>query len=293
MPPPAALFTGLLTLDVIYLVETVPLPNQKIVALDSLVAAGGPATNAAIAFQHLGGQATILGVLGQHPTAELIRTDLRQWGVTWVDLQPEREEPPPISSILVTQGTGERAVVSLNAVRSQVDAGAIPAWVWEAIAQQQVRVVLVDGHQMAVAEAIARYAKGHGVVVVADCGSWKVGFERVLPWVDYALCAESFRPPGCDSGREVFAYLRSLNIPYSAITHGDQPIEYCGKSGSGTVAVPLIQPVDTLGAGDFFHGAFCHFIGQEGFQAAIAKSSQIATRSCEFFGTRQWMTDLT
>lgn len=47
------LFVGLITLDVMYLTPHLPAPNQKIVAQDYAIAAGGPATNAAIAFQYL------------------------------------------------------------------------------------------------------------------------------------------------------------------------------------------------------------------------------------------------
>ncbi len=57
------------------------------------------------------------------------------------------------------------------------------------------------------------------------------------------------------------------------------------------VAVPQINPVDTLGAGDIFHGAFCYYILQRDFPSALAAASQVAARSCEFFGTRSWVSD--
>ena len=56
------LFVGLVTLDLIYLANSAPQNNQKIVATDYTVAAGGPATNAAVTFSHLGNQATVLGI---------------------------------------------------------------------------------------------------------------------------------------------------------------------------------------------------------------------------------------
>ncbi|MGB6013601.1 MAG: PfkB family carbohydrate kinase, partial [Nodosilinea sp.] len=72
----AGLFVGLITLDCIYRVSHVPSSDEKIVAEDSLLVAGGPATNAAIAFAALGNHATVVGALGQHPLAELIRAEL-------------------------------------------------------------------------------------------------------------------------------------------------------------------------------------------------------------------------
>ena len=47
---PVGLFCGLAVVDVIQLVQAPPGPDDKIVALDQLIAAGGPATNAAVAF---------------------------------------------------------------------------------------------------------------------------------------------------------------------------------------------------------------------------------------------------
>lgn len=57
------LFVGLVTLDLIYLADAPPNANQKIVAQETTIAAGGPATNAAIAFQHLGNSATLISTL--------------------------------------------------------------------------------------------------------------------------------------------------------------------------------------------------------------------------------------
>jgi len=82
------LFVGLTTLDFIYRATDPPQRNQKLVAADYLVAAGGPATNAAIAFAHLGHAATVLSNLGCHPITHLIRADLQACHVMLHDLSP-------------------------------------------------------------------------------------------------------------------------------------------------------------------------------------------------------------
>lgn len=279
------LFIGLITLDLVYLATAAPSSNQKIVASDYTVAAGGPATNAAVTFSQLG-QATLLGVVGAHPIAGLIRADLETYGVATLDLEPTTTEPPPVSSIIVTQGTGERAVVSINAVKAQVTSDRIPSDILEGI-----DIVLIDGHQIAAGEAIAQVAKANNIPVVIDGGSWKPGFETVLPWVDYAICSANFYPPGCNSATDVFAYLSRAGIPYIAITNGEEPIQYLCDGTTSAIDLPEINAVDTLGAGDVFHGAFCHYILRENFTDALAAAAKVATYSCEFFGTRRWMED--
>ena len=277
------LFVGLVTLDLIYLAESAPKNNQKIVAADYTVAAGGPATNAAVTFSHLGNQARVLGMLGSHPMTQLIRSDLDNYKVAIADLDNNATEPPPVSSIIVTQSTGDRAVVSINAVKAQAQSESIPPDIL-----QNVDIVMFDGHQMKVG-AITQIAKSQNIPVVIDGGSWKPGFEEVLPFVDYAICSANFLPPGCHTSQEVFAYLNKINIPHIAITHGEKPIEYLWEGKTGTIVVPKIQPVDTLGAGDIFHGAFCNYILRESFPDALAQAANIAAYSCQFFGTRRWM----
>lgn len=286
------LFVGLITLDLLYLTERFPDRNQKIVALDYAVAAGGPATNAAVTFGYLGGFAKLMGVLGAHPIRELILADVQQWGVTIADLHPDRSDPPPTSSILVTEATGERAVISLNAVKSQITADTLSNVLSDELLED-IDIVLIDGHQMAAGETIARQAKARQIPVVIDGGSWKPGFEAVLPYVDYAVCSANFHPPGYETIDAVFAYLESFQIPHIGITQGEKPILYRSQGKSGEIAVPKIQPIDTLGAGDIFHGAFCSFILQSKlnfeFTEALAQAAKIASQACQQFGTRAWM----
>jgi sugar/nucleoside kinase (ribokinase family) len=280
----SALFIGLITLDLIYLAESPPQNNQKLVASDYTVAAGGPATNAAVAFSHLGNKATVLGVLGSHPITQLISSDLENYQITIIDLESDKNTPPPVSSIIVTQGTGERAVISINAIKTQANINFIPANILE-----NIDIILIDGHQIGVSKIIAQTAKNQNIPVVIDGGSWKPGFAEILPFVDYAICSANFYPPHCQNQKDVFTYLQNFHIPHIAITQGEKPIHYLTNGVFGVVNVPKIQPVDTLGAGDIFHGAFCHYILNNSFTDALALSGNIAAIACQYFGTRHWM----
>ena len=274
---------GLTTLDFIYLSDRPLAENQKLVAQDYLTVAGGPATNAAVAFNYLGNQSKLITVIGQHPLTHLIRSDLAQHSLEIVDLIPEKTETPAISSIIVTAATGNRAVISLNAVKSQADNLITEDWLTD------IDLVLIDGHQLPVSLAIAKIAKNKQIPVVMDGGSWKPGLEKILSWVDYAICSANFYPPQCQNTDDVFDYLREKGIVHIAITQGEQPIPYFSQGTRFTVPIPPIKTVDTLGAGDIFHGAFCHYILKEDFCTALHLAAAIAGKSCQFFGTRNWM----
>ncbi|MBO0350572.1 sugar kinase [Phormidium pseudopriestleyi FRX01] len=279
------LFVGLVTLDVIYLTAGVPQNNQKIVATDSMINAGGPATNAAIAFSYLGNHSTLVGAIGQHPLTAIVYEELEQYGVAIADLDPQRTEPPPLSSIIVTEATGDRAVISINATKSQILGDRLPLDSWS-----KFNIVLTDGHQMSVSQRIAQITHAQTIPIVLDGGSWKPGFENLLPFINYALCSSNFYPPNCHNSSEVFTYLANRGIPHIAITNGENPIQYLSQGIPGWVEVPKVKALDTLGAGDIFHGGFCHYILQETFPQALASAAIIASDACQGFGTRHCMT---
>ena len=281
--PYTGLFVGLTTLDFIYLSDRPLAENQKLVAQDYLTVAGGPATNAAVAFSYFDNHPKLLTVLGQHPLTELIKIDLDNYSVEIVDLIPQKTDTPPISSIVVTAATGKRAVISINALKSQAD-----NTISEDILSD-VDVVLIDGHQIEVSLAIAKVAQAKHIPVVIDGGSWKPGLEKILPFVDYAICSANFYPPQCQNAQDVWNFLQSKGISNMAITRGEQPIHCLEDGKSYTVSVPAIQALDTLGAGDIFHGAFCHYILQSDFATALNNAAKIASKSCQFFGTRSWL----
>ena len=278
------LFLGLATLDLIYLAQQPPGENQKVVASDCTIVAGGPATNAAVTFSYLGNAAILAGVLGSHAIAQLIRADLAEYNVKIIDLAPGRSHSPPVSSIIVTEGTGERSVISINATKSQVDSQAINPDILTV-----VNIVLIDGHQIPASQEIAQLAKLKNIPIVLDGGSWKPGLEEILPFIEWAVCSDNFYPPNCYNSDEVFAYLLAAGIPNIAITRGEKPILYLSNGTYGNLEVPQIQATDTLGAGDIFHGAFCHYILQNKFTDTLTAATKIASHSCQFFGTRAWM----
>jgi sugar/nucleoside kinase (ribokinase family) len=286
------LFIGLITLDLIYLAQSPPKNNQKIVASDYTVAAGGPATNAAVTFSYLGNQAKVLGVVGSHPITQLIKGDLATYKVELADLENNNTQAPPVSSIIVTESTGDRSVVSINAIQTQATKESIPPNILD-----NINIVLIDGHQMAVSWEIAQMAKEKKIPVVIDGGSWKPGYEKIMPFVDYAICSANFYPPSCDTTEEVIDYLSQTGISHIAITQGEKPVQYFTNGKAGFLDVPVVEDehskaVDTLAAGDIFHGAFCYYILGLDFIAALEQSAKIASFSCRFFGTRRWMQEL-
>ncbi|MFE2417005.1 PfkB family carbohydrate kinase [Streptomyces hokutonensis] len=288
---PAGLFVGLCTLDVIQLVDHAPEANEKLTARDQVVAAGGPAANAAVTFAHLGGTATLLTAIGRHPLGVGATTDLHALGVAVTDLAADSTQPPAVSSVLVTASTGERAVASTNATRHRLtppdDLDALVA---------ACDIVEFDGHHMELAIAAARSARAVGRKTLFDGGSWKPGTEDLLPLLDVAVCSSDFHPPGTLTPTDTLRFLREHGVARSAVTGGATPITWATPDAEGTVDVPPVRVADTLGAGDVLHGALAYHLAlgaghpaAEDFVAALTAAAAVASRACGSFGTRAWM----
>ncbi|MEU5097977.1 PfkB family carbohydrate kinase [Streptomyces sp. NPDC020996] len=287
---PAGLFVGLCTLDVIQLVDRPPGPDEKVTAREQVVAAGGPAANAAAVFSHLGGTAALLTAIGRHPLGVAAATDLARLGVRVTDLAADSPGPPAVSSILVTASSGERAVASTNAARHRL---LPPDGLDELVAGCDI--VESDGHHPRLALAAARAARAAGRPVLYDGGSWKDGTDRLLPLTDVAVCSADFHPPGTGSPTQVLEFLRAHGVTWSAVSRGGRSIVWAGPEGGGTVDVPAVRVADTLGAGDVLHGALAHRLAAQGplttrvFVTALREAAALASQACAMFGTRAWM----
>ncbi|WP_020663904.1 PfkB family carbohydrate kinase [Amycolatopsis benzoatilytica] len=271
------LLAGLCTVDVVQRVAAFPEPSEKVQSLQVDVAAGGPATNAAVTVAALGGQAILVTALGAHPLAALARADLEARGVDLVDLAPQRCEAPPVSAVVVRDRDGERTVVSRNAA-------ADPPLELSGLAAlfDGIDAVLVDGHHPELALAVAEEARRREVPVVLDAGSWKPVLDQLLPLVQVAACSAGFRAPAPS--------LAERGVPVTIVTAGPEPVRWSTTEDSGQVPVPPTRARDTLGAGDVWHGALAYAVARRDGDVPgwIGYANAVAAERVQHVGPRSW-----
>lgn len=280
------LFFGLATVDLQYQVECYPAANTKNPARAFAMQTGGPAANAAVAFAHLGGEARLLTRIGRHPLGDFLRADLAAAGVEVVDLAAGEDYVPPFSSVVSERATGSRTIFNSPLPYRWEASGIAPLW-----QGFPADVALLDGFLYPAALDVARHFRAKGMPVVFDGGSWKEATPALLETVSIAICSENFHPPGGDGGPEaVFERLAAAGIAGAAITRGERPVLYREQGRTRELPVPVVEAVDTLGAGDIFHGAFAfHLAAGREFTEALREAGRVAARSCTSFGTRAWM----
>jgi len=323
------LFAGLATLDIVSHVDRAPGPDEKVTATWQLVAAGGPALNAAVTFAALGGQALLLTRVGSGPTADVVRADLRACGVELLDVARDGMSPP-VSSVTV-EADGTRRVVGLDAVQSAHDVVAdggrtprtpvagsaspvvdppvdtdidIPDIDTDIEIGTDIDIVLVDGHHPDLAERALDLA-GSRVPRVLDAGRWRPAMGRIVPRCTEVIASSTFRLDGVedDVDTRLARVLDRLagagagageGAAFAAVTAGDGAIRWrrreAGEVVVGATRPPSVQVVDTLGAGDALHGAYAWALAA-GEEDPLAVAAAIASASCEVRGTRAWLAD--
>ncbi|MBI1358364.1 MAG: sugar kinase [Acidobacteria bacterium] len=287
MAAPSGLFVGLSTLDLVWRVRGYPRVNSKNVVSERAVFAGGPSANAAVVFAALGGAARLRTPIGCHPLAAMVRQELEGQGVEVLDAAPEFEGLPPMASILVSDPGGDRTVVS-TAASGLPDVGFA-----EADFDPPTDVLLIDGHLLRAGAEAARGARRRGIPSAIDAGSWKDGLDEALATVDFVVCSEDFFPPGIADHDALLRDLARRGAPHRAVTRGGSSILWETAGAGGETPVERIEAVDTLGAGDFFHGAFAYAVALgKAFPDALAFAADVATQSCREFGTRSWLAGL-
>jgi sugar/nucleoside kinase (ribokinase family) len=220
-------------------------------------------------------------MIGQHEFRDYMLSKLYEHKIEVTDIIDEINSDTHFSVIISSIKNGERTVFASPVMKEQRKRDIIPI--------QDFDVCLVDGFLAETAGEITSIAKNSGIITVMDGGSWKTGMEQYLENIEYAVCSSDFFPPGCKTQKEIIGFLHDYGITNIAITRGEKSILAFENGRKKEIAVNKIDAVDTLGAGDVFHGAFCYFLLRDNnFVNALKLASDVAAESCKYYGTREW-----
>jgi sugar/nucleoside kinase (ribokinase family) len=284
--PARALFVGRATLDVVYSLDQFPAEDTKVFARDLRVAPGGPAVNAAITHALLGGKAALLTAVGGGPWSGLVREQLDRLDIGLIDMAAGTAYETPLTTVLLDANAATRTIV--NPPRSTVELNRCPAW--DATWGEIPHVALTDGFHLNEAMAVLASCREAGTMLVLDGGSWKPGTAEIAPLLTAAICSERFSIPGRPSDADsILAWFEENGVPHVAVTRGARAILGWDRGHRFEIEIAGIDAVDTLGAGDVLHGAFCfHFARMQDFEPALRLAADLATRSCRGLGIRAW-----
>lgn len=291
------LSVGLTTLDVVHQLAEPPRWGRKERSVGGELAAGGPAANAAVTAARLlgAGAARLVTAIGADQAAAPVRADLARHGVEVVDLAPDGWSVP-VASAMVDVRNGDRTVISPGALGGRgVSEDVARGYPLDQLVDDAA-VVLLDGHHPALAARVTGLAARASVPVLLDAGSWKDELAGVLPRVAVAACSADFQPPGKrragDDPLGAATVLHRHGVSTVLVTDGPRPVEWSTMDGArGTVPVPAVRVVDTLGAGDVFHGALAAAMAVRLGPAPVCAglAAEVAAARCARLGARAWL----
>lgn len=287
MNPPSVLFVGRTTLDVLYWLDRLPEEDTKTYARTMRAAPGGPALNAALTHALLGGKSILVSAVGGGPWAAPVCAELARHGIQLIDLAADTSYVTPLCTVLVSAARATRTIV--NPPLSQVELNRLEG-AWNPAWGEMPRVVLADGFHLNETLPLLAACRKAGAALCLDGGSWKPGTEELTPLLTVTICSERFpvpdQPTGPDSTLTWFAL---QGVPHVAVTRGARSILGWDRGRRFEIDITPIAAVDTLGAGDVLHGAFCyHFAASSDFESSLRRAAEVATRSCQGLGIQSW-----
>lgn len=277
-----ALFIGRSVLDVTALIEDFPGPDGKTKALANDLIPGGSALSAAVVFSHLGGDATLASSMGAPGLVrDFVTGELNKHRIDVRDICDDPNYQIPLSTVVSTSSLGTRMIVN----DAQDDCSRLE--ICADLFASEFNLIQLDQYERPFVEQHFADIRAFDGPVILDGGSWKDWSPEFLRLADIPVVSEVF----CQDGPKAFAEMCSdLALSRWAITRGADGVIWRNGDKSGEIAAIPVAAVDTLGAGDIFHGAFCHAYAETGeFVEALESANRIAAKSCESAGTRSWM----
>jgi sulfofructose kinase len=286
MPPKFDLVgVGLNATDTLLIVSHFPAYAGKVPFEAEILSPGGQVASALATVAKLGLKVKYIGTVGDDERGRVQMDSLRDTGINLDDVEIRENCPNQTAYIIIDQSTGERTVLWSRPNCLRLDPESITL---EKIAC--ARMLHVDGHDTPAIEKAAKLARSRGIPVTCDVDTIYNGFDRVLESVDYLVASSEF-PHQWTTERDPFKALEMIQNEYkmkcAAMTLGSHGA--MARIDGKFVYSPafVVNCVDTTGAGDIFHGAFCYAV-LEGMsiRETLEFSNAMAALNCTKLGAR-------
>jgi sugar/nucleoside kinase (ribokinase family) len=253
---PRILCTGITVLDEVFTVERFPEPDGKVQASGFFVVSGGCAANAAVAIARLGGRAALAGPLGgpagEDTNGDRVLAALARDGVDCSGCVRIAGLATAISGIFI-DAKGDRMIATY---RDDRIASAVPADPAALVARADS--VLADNRYPDFVRPICVAARARGIPVVLDGDKptdERADLFRIATHVVFSSECLRATIRESDLGRAL-QRMATVTEAFLAVTNGPDDVIWLDRGTLRRSPVFPVKAVDTLGAGDVFHGAF-------------------------------------
>ena len=276
---------GLNATDTLILVDRFPAYAGKVPFTREILSPGGQVASAMVACSKLGLRVKYIGTLGDDERGRIQLESLQSSGIDIEDVVVKKNCPNQTAYIIIDQSTGERTVLwQRNDGLALKPSDIKPAMI------TQARLLHIDGHDTKAVEKAASLARAHDIPVTVDVDTIYHGFDRVLQYVDYLVTSSEF-PVQWTGQSDPLKALEMIQTEYgmrvAAMTLGAHGA--LARVDGRYVYSPayVVNCLDTTGAGDVFHGAFCYGVLEDlPMREALDLANALAALNCTALGAR-------
>ena len=265
-----------------------PSPNQGMPVRQTTWQGGGKVASGLAASARLGAKCAIIGAVGGDLYGRFCAKDLERHGVDIGALHMDENAITSLSVVVSDRETGGRSILYRR--------GTV------------VMPGLTDSHRRLIAKAkylhlagagemhieAAKAARAVGVKVLMDADDTSQAMVDMLPLIDVFIASEYFYNTLYGDGLYE-PHLRDLlakGPEIAVFTLGEKGCAGLGPDGFFFVPAFKVDVVDTVGAGDVYHGAYAAALARGmGAKASARYASAVAAIKCTRIGGRAGIPD--
>ncbi len=269
---------GLATVDFVMNVTEMPDSAEKYRAEGAACMGGGGGANAAVAIARLGGDARLIAKIGDDQIGDMIMAGLKAEYVNTSLIHRSVGGKSSFSSVLI-DASGERQIVNFRGagLDATIEPSVLPP----------CDAILTDNRDPVLTRAMLALADERNIPGVVDA-EHPVDMENLTQASHIAFSAQGLNGlTGSNDLAEGLAVIAAQSSAWICVTDGANGVTYMRTNTILHIPAFRIKAVDTLGAGDVWHGAFALGLAEGCYtRSAIKFANAAAALKCQKPGGR-------
>ncbi len=253
------LCVGHLTFDTTVPVNEFPCENEKYHIDKKIDCGGGPASNAGYLLKLWGEDVSVAGVVGDDFQGHFVKEEFDKIGVNTDYLEMVPNMKTDSSYIIANISNGSRTILTFTGDRKSHPCSKV--------INDKYDCIVLDGEDAELGKKVIE--NNPGAIKILDAGNLREGTVMLSYLVDYLVCSHDYAED-----------YTNMKMDYSDINSIIKIYEKMKESYNNKIIITLeskgcfyeengeykivpsikINPVDSTGAGDIFHGAFTYFL---------------------------------
>ncbi len=256
---PTVVVVGAVNMGLIASTNRVPSPGETLRGETFYTAPGGKGANQAVAAARMGADVRMVGRVGDDMFGPLLLQDLRGNGIDVAGVAVDSENASGIAVILL-DADKQNYIVAVYGANSACDDNQVRDAKMAMVGADALLLQMEVPHE--VTTEVAKIANSEGVLVILDPAPpahldpelYQV-VDIITPNQVEAEYLTGIEVSNVESAKAAATALREKGAPIVAVKLGEMGVYFGSPQAEGHVPAPIVEPVDTVAAGDAFAGA--------------------------------------